>query len=304
MNKINLLAIFMFVSFLVLSEVSDAASLIPSLTTGAGYDDNIDFLADNISRDVLFLMKPKLDINLNLSEIDIIAVSYSYTFQQFLMSGNFTDHFGYAAYEHYFTDRISIELAGEGEIFNDSVVSLYNYRRTAVLPSIKYSMGKTMMIHSYGFSDIDFPDRTIQTGGDKQKDKLTEVSMFMLHGISERTTIGGGYSYKKNSSNNDSYDYTSQNISIGVWHHFSKKVGLNFIYQYQLLNFDNWRVDSSLRKDSYTKIYSELSYEIDKSAKFFCQYSYLFNDSNDVNQDFKKNYIFLGLKYTFDKWKI
>jgi|SRR3990172_4053570 len=283
-----------------------AVNLTPSLTEGVGNDDNIDFLSKDVSRDGLFLIRPGIDFDANLSEQDIISGAYSYTFQRFFMgmNGNFTDNFGYAAYEHYFTDRLSIELSGEGEIFNDSVVSLYNYRRTAVLPFIKYLMGKTMMIHSYGFSDIDFPDRTIQTGGDKQKDKLTEVSMFMLHGISERTTIGGGYSYKKNSSNNDSYDYTSQNISIGVWHHFSKKAGLNFIYQYQLLNFDNWWVDSSLRKDSYTRIYSELSYEIDKSAKIFCQYSYLFNDSNDVNQDFKKNYIFLRFKYIFDSWRI
>lgn len=283
-----------------------AVNLTPSLTAGVGYDDNIDFLASDVSRDGLFLIRPRIDFDANLSEQDIISGAYSYTFQRFFMemNGNFTDNFGYAAYEHYFTDRLSIELTGEGEIFNDSVVSLYNYRRTAVFPSIKYLMDKTMTILSYGLVNIDFPDRTIQTGGDKQKDRQTEASMFMLYGTSKETNIGGGYSYKSNSSNNDSYDYTTQNVTIGVWHQPFDRVGLNFIYQYQFTNFHHWNVNSSLRNDSYNRVYVEFDYEINKSAKLLCQYNYMLNDSNDDNQDFRKNYIFLGLKYTFEKWKI
>ncbi len=283
-----------------------AVNLTPSLTAGVGYDDNIDFLASDVSKDGLFLIRPRIDFDANLSEEDIISGTYSWTYQKFLMgmNGNFTDNFGYAAYEHYFTDRLSIELAGEGEIFNDSVVSLYNYRRTAVLPSVKYLMGNTMAIFSYGLFDIDFPDRTIQTGGDKQKDTQKEVSMFMLHGMNKATNIGGGYSYKSNSSNNDFYDYTSQNITIGVWHQPFERAGLNLIYQYQFVNFHHWSVNSSLRNDSYNRVYVEFDYRINKLTKLLCQYNYLLNDSNDANLDFKKNYIFLGVKYFFESWRI
>lgn len=302
----RILIFFLLFVASVSSGSGEAAGLTPSLTAGVGYDDNIDFLATDVSRDSLFLIKPKIDFDANLSEQDIISGAYSYTFQQFFigMNGKFSDHFGYAAYEHYFSDRFSIELSGEGEIFNDSVVSLYNYRRTAFLPAIKYLMGKTMMIHSYSFSDIDFPDRTIQTGGNNQKDKQTEIEMFMLHRINEETTIGGGYSYKKNSSNNDSYNYAAQNISVGLWYHFSENAGLNLIYQYQIANFDNWKVDSESRKDNYNRLYAELSCGISKSMKVFGRYTYLLNDSNDANQDFKKNFIFLGVKYAFDSWRI
>ncbi|MEK7847141.1 MAG: hypothetical protein AAB257_09295 [Nitrospinota bacterium] len=81
----NLCLIFICVSFLVLSGVSEAASLTPSLTAGVGYDDNIDFLASDVSRDGLFLIRPRIDFGANLSGQDIISGAYSYTFQRFFM---------------------------------------------------------------------------------------------------------------------------------------------------------------------------------------------------------------------------
>ncbi|MBI3600170.1 MAG: hypothetical protein HY097_05960 [Nitrospinae bacterium] len=43
------------------------------MTAGLGYDDNIDFLVSEVSKDSLFLIKPRIDFDAKLSEQDIIS---------------------------------------------------------------------------------------------------------------------------------------------------------------------------------------------------------------------------------------
>lgn len=114
------------------------------------------------------------------------------------------------------------------------------------------------------------------------------------------------YYFHSNSSNSPFFDYYDHNIFLDLSQGWGEKLDLNFNWQYQYRPYQDWETEPGLvkRKDQMFKLSLEIKYRMLRGVELLAGYSYSKNNSRDHEQSYLDHFLFSGIRFYWDLWKM
>ena len=133
------------------------------------------------------------------------------------------------------------------------------YQQVGVEPGVWYNPAKTTSFHlTYIYNSFDYPLKEITDSTVPQRDIETGGSLLAIHQITKSTRVGITYEHTTNNSNDNLWDYESDNEYLNLWQNFGKNVTLQVTGHWRQRQYRTYQVpeENTERTDFYGGLYN------------------------------------------------